>query len=292
LPRPYLLAILPNGVLRRCQDRLHNHPKVSCTFGPDVCCAGALVQESRPGFPGVRPKYQWLISLNRSATKTKSMFPACRVIYSGALARRCRRCKIRVDHFSLATAGQLASSATGPQLGCWRRLRRRPRLSYCHDRIRAPHSKPLCTCVSPFDVSLQESVTSELNYLVARGRQACPMVCAPPPTLSVSHAFPHLALSAPPAAHLHGCSLLSHSSLATLLCRVQLSAASRGQGRPRPCAGWIGVSAADSDGSGVMRGRYMVWDGLKYPCWLRPYGGLITAYVFTCWVACELRPFY
>ena len=57
LPRPYPLAILPNGVLRRCQDRLHNHPKVSCTFGPDVCCTGALVQESRfsrLGFPGVR----------------------------------------------------------------------------------------------------------------------------------------------------------------------------------------------------------------------------------------------
>ena len=44
LPRPYPLAILPNGVLRRCQDRLHNLPKVSCTFGPDVCCTGALVQ--------------------------------------------------------------------------------------------------------------------------------------------------------------------------------------------------------------------------------------------------------
>ena len=44
LPRPYPLAILPNGVLRRCQDRLHNLPKVSCTFGPDVCCTCALLQ--------------------------------------------------------------------------------------------------------------------------------------------------------------------------------------------------------------------------------------------------------
>ena len=48
LPRPYPLAILPNGVLRRCQDRLHNLPKVSCTFGPDVCCTGALLQAKAP----------------------------------------------------------------------------------------------------------------------------------------------------------------------------------------------------------------------------------------------------
>ena len=232
LPRPYPLAILPNGVLRRCQDRLHNLPKVSCTFGPDVCCTGALVQESRPGFPGVRLKYQWLIRLNRSATKTKSKFPACRVICSGALARSPRRCKILVDHFSLATAGQLASSATGPQLGCWRRLRRRPRLSYCHDRIRVPHSKPLCTYVSPFDVSLQESVTSELNYLVARGRQACPMVCAPPPTLSVTHAFPHLALSAPPAAYLHGFSTLTLISCHPAVQGAAERRLSRGKGAP------------------------------------------------------------
>ena len=186
LPRPYPLAILPNGVLRRCQDRLHNLPKVSCTFGPDVCCTGALVQESRLGFPGVRLKYQWLIRPNRSATKTKSNFPACRVISSGALARSPRRCKILVDHFSLATAGQLASSATGPPLGCWRRLRRRPRLSYCHDRIRVPHSKPLYTYVSPFDVCLcrKASHPSSITSSLVVGKLAQWYVRPRPPSAS------------------------------------------------------------------------------------------------------------
>ena len=104
LPRPYPLAILPNGVLRRCQDRLHNLPKVSCTFGPDVCCTGALVQESRLGFPGVRLKYQWLIRLNRRTRTTLLKVPACQTGYSGHGARRCRRCKIAARCVSLATA--------------------------------------------------------------------------------------------------------------------------------------------------------------------------------------------
>ena len=216
----------------RRRPRPSHHLEVTRSFSANVCCACAYVQASRLGFPGDRLKYQWLIRLNRSATKTKSKFPACRVICSGALARSPRRCKILVDHFSLATAGQLASSATGPQLGCWRRLRRRPRLSYCHDRIRVPHSKPLCTYVSPFDVSLQESVTSELNYLVARGRQACPMVCAPPPTLSVTHAFPHLALSAPPAAYLHGFSTLTLISCHPAVQGAAERRLSRGKGAP------------------------------------------------------------
>ncbi|KOO30200.1 hypothetical protein Ctob_006690 [Chrysochromulina tobinii] len=56
----------------------------------------------------------------------------------------------------------------------------------------------------------------------------------------------------------HPSSITSSLVVGKLAQWVQLSAASRGQGRPRPCAGWIGVSAADSDGSGVMRGRYMV----------------------------------
>ena len=104
LPRPYPLAILPNGVLRRCQDRLHNHPKVSCTFGPNVGCACASVQASRPGFPGDRPKLQWLISLNRRTRTTLLKVPACQTGYSGHGARRCRRCKIAARCVSLATA--------------------------------------------------------------------------------------------------------------------------------------------------------------------------------------------
>ena len=92
--------------------------------------------------------------------------------------------------------------------------------------------KALCTYVSPFDVSLQESVTSELNYLVARGRQACPMVCAPPPTLSVTHAFPHLALSAPPAAYLHGFSTLTLISCHPAVQGAAERRLSRGKGAP------------------------------------------------------------
>ena len=105
----------------------------------------------------------------------------------------------------------------------------------CHTATIAsgcPTQSLLCTYVSPFDVSLQESVTSELNYLVARGRQACPMVCAPPPTLSVTHAFPHLALSAPPAAYLHGFSTLTLISCHPAVQGAAERRLSRGKGAP------------------------------------------------------------
>ena len=68
----------------RRRPRPRHHLEVTRSFSANVGCACASVQASRPGFPGDRPKLQWLISLNRRTRTTQSMVPACQTRYSGA----------------------------------------------------------------------------------------------------------------------------------------------------------------------------------------------------------------
>ena len=107
----------------RRRPRPSHHLEVTRSFSANVCCACAYVQASRLGFPGDRLKYQWLIRLNRSATKTKSKFPACRVICSGmeqggAAAAKLPLAASRLQQLdSLRLQQQVRSSAAGGGCG-------------------------------------------------------------------------------------------------------------------------------------------------------------------------------